>query len=539
MIEGIRNAWAHGARNVLAVAPTGSGKTVVFSSVLAEHRGAAVVIAHRQELVSQISLSLAAFGVRHNIIAQRDTVRYIADLHRIEHGVSCYDPAAPIAVAGVDTLIRRNGLESWRQQVGLWVCDEAAHLLRDNKWGKAVELFPNARGLGVTATPIRADGKGLGAHADGVFDVFVHGPTMRALIDAGHLADYRILCPQSDVDLAHVDISPITGDYNQTQLRAVAKRSHLTGDIVEHYKRHAMGRLGVTFVSSVEGAEEVAARYTAAGVPAAAVSAQTPDRERRARIRQLQNRELLQLVNVDLFGEGFDLPAISVCSMGRPTKSYALYVQQFGRALRQSGDGLQAIILDHVGNVAEHGGAPDVPRMWSLDRRERSRRGVRDPDIIPQKICTGCTQPYEAFYKVCPHCGTELVPSRRDGPEYVEGDLVELDATTLERMRKAIAAVDETPEALLRRMRYGGAPAGGAVRAQRNRRALQAAQATLRSLLVMYGGLQATRGRDHSEGQRRFWIRYGVDVMSAQALKRVDAEALACRLIHDIGGGTI
>jgi len=412
-------------------------------------------------------------------------------------------------------------------------------VLRDNKWGTAIEMFPNAKGLGVTATPMRADGKGLGAHADGVYDALVQGPTMRQLIDAGHLMDYRILCPPSDVDLASVDVSPSTGDYNQNQLQAATKRSHLTGDIVEHYKRHAMGRLGVTFVSSVEDAHEVAGRFNAAGVPAAAVSAQTPDDIRRTRIRQLQNRELLQLVNVDLFGEGFDLPAISVVSMGRPTKSYGLYVQQFGRALRPSGDGLRAIILDHVGNVVEHGGAPDVPRAWTLDRKERSRRGVRDPDIVPQKICTECTQPFEAFYKVCPHCGAALVPSRRDGPEYVEGDLVELDAATLEHMRRAIAAVDETPEALLRRMRFGGAPAGTGTAAQRNRRALQAAQHTLRSMLDLYGGMQVAKGRDISEAQRRFWVRYGVDVLSAQALKRAEADALACRLIHDIGGGRV
>lgn len=539
--QAIDSAWDSGARNVLAVAPTGSGKTVLFSHKLHHHTGSAVVIAHRQELVSQISLSLAAFGVRHNIISQRSTVQYIASLHRSEFGAPFYDPAARIAVAGVDTLIRRTGIEAWAQQVSLWVCDEAAHLQRENKWGQMVAMFPNARGLGVTATPLRADGGGLGADTDGVFHSLVQGPHMRQLINEGYLSDYRVLCPESDLDLSGVPVSPLTGEYVQERLRTAARRSHLTGDIVEHYKRHAMGRRGVTFVCGVEEAHEVAAKFCAAGVPAAAVSAGTPDPERRTLVRQLRSGELLQLVNVDLFGEGFDLPAIEVCSMARPTKSYGLFVQQFGRALRRTDPPSVALIIDHVGNIGgpDGHGLPDAPRTWTLARRPRSTRGVRDPDIIQQRICKGCTQPYEAFYKVCPYCQTPDIPSRRDGPRYVDGDLVELTAETLARMRGEVARVDESAQALELRMHYAGGRGAPVQKAMENRRALQAAQGSLRTMLTLYGNLQRGRERPDSESYRRFYLRYGIDVLSAQALARDEAVTLTGRLIHDIGEGKI
>ncbi|MEE9393725.1 MAG: DEAD/DEAH box helicase [Planctomycetota bacterium] len=534
----IATAWANGIQNVLAVAPTGSGKTVIFSEVIANHVGAACVIAHRQELVSQISISLTHAGVRHTIIAPRKVVKIICRMQVDECGVCLYDPSASVAVAGVDTLVRRGPrLNGWREQVTLWVQDEAHHLLRENKWGTAVELFPNARGLGVTATPCRADGKGLGRDADGVFDLMINGPSMRDLIGEGFLTDYTIFSPGSDVDTSAVAISDTTGDFNKYQLRAAVRKSHLVGGVVDHYIKHAGGLRGVTFATDVETCHELAAEYIRKGVPAAAVSAKTPEDTRNSLVQRFRRGELLQLVNVDLFGEGFDLPAICCVSFARPTHSYSVFTQQFGRALRLTDGKHRAIIIDHVDNVVRHHGPPDLPRPWTLDRRERSARGARDPDIVPQKVCIWCTQPFEAVYKLCPHCGEANEPGRRDGPEFVEGDLIELDAATIAAMRQNIEQVDETPEALFQRLTAQGLP-GYMAAGQRNRRTeLHAAQGNLRQLLALYGGLQHSRGRNDSEAQRRFYFRYGVDVMTAQSYSRKDAEQLACKLIDDISRG--
>ena len=187
----IDTAYMFGASNVLATLDCGGGKTAIFAHRMANCPDACVAIAHRQELVGQMSLTLAKYGVRHRIIGPINVIRTIIQLHVHVLGKDFYDAGSKRAVAGVDTLISWSKPESkhyyalmkWAVQVREWVCDEAHHLLRDNKWGIAVALFPNARGLGVTATAERADGKGLGRHADGVFDVMVECKRGRWLIE--------------------------------------------------------------------------------------------------------------------------------------------------------------------------------------------------------------------------------------------------------------------------------------------------------------------------------------------------------------------
>ena len=468
----ILQAWNLGARNVLAVLPTGAGKTVTFSDIIHDHKGASCAIAHRQELVAQISLALARDRVRHRIIGPKKVVKLCVNLHMSELGASYYDPNAQCAVAGVDTLVRRSDeLTGWLQSVTLWVQDEAHHVINGNKWGNAAAMFPNAKGLGVTATPLRADGKGLGRHADGIFDVMVEGPGMRDLINMGYLTDYRIFAPESHLIMDESDISKTTGDFKPhaviTKFRKA--KNKIIGGVVDHYIKHANGKLGITFVPDVEDAIDTATEFTARGIPAAVVSAKTPDAERIAILRRFKNKEILMLVNVDLFGEGFDLPAIEVVIMARPTQSYGLFVQQFGRALRlmidpalyPHWDGFTneqrreyiaasnktcAIIIDHVGNVERHG-LPDAKRTWSLDRREKRKSNKIDDGVIPVKSCPSCTSVYERIYSSCPFCGYKPIPATRSGPEFVDGDLLELDPAVLAEMRGEVERVDMSPEA--------------------------------------------------------------------------------------------
>ena len=521
LIADVRDAWGQGALNVMAVLPTGGGKTVCFGTILREHNGASCAIAHRSELVGQMSTTLAKMQVRHRIIAPVGTIRDIVTRHMHETGRSWHDPMAPAAVAGVDTLTKRD-LGSWAEQVTLWVIDECHHLLAANKWGKGVSLFPNARGLAVTATPVRADGRGLGRGSDGLIDYMVQGPTKRELIDAGYLTDYRIFAPASDIDLANVPVSDITGDFSAPALRDAAKRSHVTGDIVENYMKIATGKLGVTFCVSVELAGETAARYRAAGVPAEMVSANTPELERAAILRKFARRELLQLVNVDLFGEGFDLPAIEVVSMGRPTASYGLYVQQFGRACRPMENKDRAIIIDHVGNVLRHG-LPDAPRIWTLDRRERRARNKEELLQQPVRVCPECTIVYEKFHLACPHCGHVPVPKSRAAPEHVDGDIAELDPAVLARLRRE-SDVDAAPK-----VPYGANDAiRGAI--MKRHRVWKESQRGLRETMALYGGWQKHLGRPQREAYKRFFVEFGVDVATAQGLPTSEATELNARI---------
>lgn len=537
-------AWDRGARNVMPVAATGSGKTVVLSKILNDESGASIAIAHRQELVSQISLAHARNGLRHRLIGS-SMMRIVSALHVMEFGHTGHlNPNAKAAVGGVDTLARMSSDDPFFKQVRKFVIDEGHHVLRENKWGKVAEMFPNALGLLPTATPARADGKGLGRHADGIVDELVLAPTMRDIINMGYLTDYRIFAPPSDLDMSGVAISQATGDFNKDQVRKAVHKSHIVGDIVSHYVKIAMGKLGVTFSVDVEEATRQAAEFRLAGVPAEVVSAKTPDHLRAQILRRFKNREIWQLVNVDLFGEGFDLPAIEVVSFGRPTASFPLYVQQFGRALRlmldaeaagihmSLSDAMRlaaiakstkphAIIIDHVNNVVRHG-LPDKVTEWSLDRRGRKSSGKSD--AIPIRVCVECIAAYERVHKCCPYCGHYPEPSQRSSPVYVDGDLFELDAETLARMRGEIARIDANPV-----IPYGAAPeVAGAIRKRHWER--QGAQATLRNAIAWWAGLQEALGNSESESYRRFYFEFGVDVAGAQTLGAREAQELTERI---------
>jgi len=514
----IYSAWASGSRNTLLVIPTGGGKTVTFSNIMSEEQGACVAIAHRQELVTQISLALARYGVRHRIIGPKTIAKTCTQIHLAELGRNFVDPLNKHAVAGVDTLIRMPADDPWFKQVALTVTDEAHHVLRKNKWGQAMAMFPNARGLGVTATPCRADGNGLGSHADGLFDYMIEGPTMRQLINEGWLTEYRIFAPPSDIDLSAVPLSA-SGDFSPPKLSKAVHESHIVGDVVAHYIKIAGGKLGVTFAVDVESAQEIATAYRSKGVESQVVSAKTPDTLRASILRRFAAGEIKQLVNVDLFGEGFDLPALEVVSFARPTQSYSLYCQQFGRALRIKEGKDRAIIIDHVGNVHRHG-LPDAYREWSLDRRERRSRGTMD-GVIPIKTCPKCVSAYERIYKACPYCGFEPEPAGRSTPDEVDGDLMELSPEALAKIRGEIDAQPTFP--------YGAGPEViGAIK--KRHREKQEAQVALREAMAIWGGARTEQGEDIPTAQRRFYHTFGIDVLTAQTLNRKESEELLERI---------
>lgn len=531
--ESIYASWAAGARNVLATLPTGAGKTVVFSDIIREHTGAVCAIAHRQELVGQISLALARDGVRHRIVGPRSVVKLCVQIHVNEVGRAYYSPDAKVAVAGVDTIIRRkDSLRRWADSVSLWVQDEAHHVLKTNKWGSAAEMFPNARGLGVTATPQRADGAGLGRAHDGLFDDLIIGPSMRELVDLGFLTDYRIFGPPSNLNLEDVKVSGATGDYVRAGLKHAVRRSTIVGDVVEHYKRIAEGKLGVTFATDVETATDIAGQFNANGVPAAVITAKTPDAERIETVRRFARRDLLQLVNVDIFGEGFDLPAIEVVSMARPTQSLNLYIQQFGRGLRPLEGKQKAIIIDHVGNVRRHG-LPDVTRRWSLEPRASDRKAAAS-GAVPVRTCLGCFSVYERIMVACPYCGQKPVPAQRSKPEFVDGDLTELDPEALEAMRAEVERVDMPVEDYRAHLISRFVPRLGQLHHCKRHAARQEAQQQLRAGIAQWAGYLRAAGRTNPEIYRRFYFTFGTDILSAQVLGVTEAAQLTDTINQEI-----
>jgi hypothetical protein len=453
-----------------------------------------------------------------------------------ELGVSYYDAMSTCAVIGVDTLLRRiDDLQEWINSVTLWVGDEGHHYLRSNKWGRAVSLFKNAKGLLVTATPDRADGKGLGAHADGFADILLEGPTMRDLIEQGYLTDYRIIAPPSAVKLTAEDLDS-SGDFNRAKMVKAVHDARITGDVVKHYLQYAKGKLGVTFAVDVKAAEDIAAQFNRSGVPAAVVHAKTPPEERAAVLRRFKNKELLQLVNVDLFGEGFDLPAIEVVSMARPTQSYALYAQQFGRALRIMEGKDKAIILDHVGNIARHFGPPDRYREWTLDSRPRKSRGGFGG--IPMRTCLNedCFNVYRAHLVACPFCGEPVPPpDDRSAPEFVDGDLVELTPEALALLRGDKERIDKKVEEYAQELYANHAQPIHVQKHCKTHLAVQEMQAALRSSISWWAAIYTERGECDRVIAKRFYLTFNIDLLSAQGLRRTEAEALANKINYHMG----
>lgn len=541
-------------RNVLATLATGGGKTVIFSKILQHYVNSGewvLAIAHRQELVLQMSLSLARNGVRHNLIGDPKLVKLAVWLHMEETGRNYIDPAAHCIVIGVRTLNRRaDKLRHILTRIALWVMDEAHHILVGNEWGKAALRMPNARGLGVTATAGRADGRGLGLEADGLMDVIIEGPDTGDLIRDGWLTNYEVVCPQTKLDLARVAISKSTGDYIDAQLRKEIERSEIVGDAVDAYLKYTQGKLCAVFVTHTKVGLEMVDRFRDADITAEFVGHKTPDDLRVQIMQRFKRREVLVLINVDLFGEGFDLPALEAVIFARPTESLGLYLQQCGRVLRlmlneglgDTVDGrLQQIaasekpiswIIDLVGNYIRHR-PPDKRRVWSLAARERrNTTAVKD---LPITACPACMRPYYGTKRVCPYCGHVRETVERGAPEQVEGDITILDDETRARLMGEVWETDMDTLEYESKLIGRHVPPIGRARLLRLHYEKQQTQATLRNVLQMWADYNAPMADDTAELYRIFYHKFGVDVLTAQTLSVGDARKLGDRIALDIG----
>jgi DNA repair protein RadD len=522
--DDVKAAWATGARNVVMRSDTGTGKTVILSDIVRAHDGYSRIFAHRDLIVGQLSLAIARNGVRHNVICSDKTRREIVRSHIDALGYSMIDVNARCAVGSVDTMARRDDPQA--QSVTLVVPDEAHHVLRDNKWGRVIERYtsPQLRGLFPTATPCRSDGMGLGAQADGLADAMVQGPPMRWHIDAGNLSDYKVYCPTSDIKLLG-DVAK-SGDWSTKALKEASAASHITGDAVAAYRRFAAGKRFICFTTDVDAAVAQCEAFNQANVPSAVLTGETDAGLRRDIIRRIGTGELLGIIAVDVVAEGFDLPAVECVIMARPTASLVVYMQQWGRAMRRMAGKTHAVIIDLVGNLMRHGGPPDKPRVWTLDRTERKSKSA--VDAMPIRVCVECYQPYEAFMTSCPHCGHKPTPRARGSIEAVDGDLAELDPALLAQLRAAVAAVDMPIDARRAELQATGLPAIPVMANVKRHSERQKAQAALRIAMAHWHPELSDRER-----QKAFWFTFGVSVIEAVALGTRDAELLLDRVVNN------
>ena len=413
LINNIRSEYRHGAEAVLLQSPTGSGKTIMFAYITesAARKGKRIIIlVHRQELLLQTSRALFGIGVQHGIIAPGHSMTK-------DH----------VQVASVQTLVRRL---AQMQAPDLLIIDEAHHTAAGS-WQKILAAYPEALLLGVTATPTRLDGKGLGKKSGGVFDTLVNGPSVKYLTELGFLSPSVVYCPKTDIDLS--GLRRKFGDFIASEVNERVDKPTITGSAVEHYLKLCPGVPAIAFCASVKHAEHVARQFNEAGISAVSIDGTMPDWERKSAIYGLAKGRYKLLSSCDIVSEGTDIPVVTAGILLRPTQSTGLCLQQMGRTLRIFPGKTESIILDHVGNCLKHG-FPDDEREWSLDGENNGKRKNGGNEVIFYTQCEGCYRLFPKTDPACPNCGwVRPVMSREI--ETVEGELKRITQEEKEALR--------------------------------------------------------------------------------------------------------
>lgn len=412
VLSAIRQAYVDGYNAPCVVAPCGFGKTVLFSAMAksAEDRGKYVlIICHRIELVDQIVATLEQFGVYPDIIAASYTRSAIKGRR------------AHVTVASVQTLVRR--LNRYPSPT-LMVIDECHHALA-RTWAAIPQQYPTAKLLGVTASPIRADGRGLGT----LFDTLIPGPSVKELTAEGWLAPVRIFAPPT-VDTSGLHIR--AGDYKQEESEALMDAPSITGSALSHYRQHANGLPALTFCTSVKHAHNVAEQFRKDNIAAFALDGGTDKQIRRMAVQDFRDGKIKVISQCEIATEGWDLPGVHCGIFLRPTQSLGLWIQMTGRCSRISPGKTHAILLDHCNNTRRMG-MPDEDRDWILTV-DTVKRKKKDAPLI--RVCPQCFAASPARTPACIECGHVFEVKSRQEIEEKDGELVELTAEQIARKRE-------------------------------------------------------------------------------------------------------
>ena len=399
---------------------TGGGKTFCFAFIarqMAMKGKRVLILVHRSELVDQASRSLSDIGVDHGLVASNRTP----------------DRSHFVQVASVQTLVKRFGCID---KPDLIISDEAHHAVA-GMWKKIREAYEKSFWLGVTATPERLDGKGLGD----VFDDMIKGPQAGELIELGWLSQPLYYLIPNDCDFSQVNKSG--GDYNKTQLAAAMGNSSIYGCAVAHYSKICPYVPAVAFCVNRKHAEEITEKFKVAGFRWATLDGTLDPTTRRRMVAELSDGRLHGISTVEVVNEGFDLPVVTVAILLRKTESLALHLQQIGRVLRPVyKDGMPknsieqrmlamatgpkpfAIILDHVGNL-KHGRAEDN-REWTLEgaKARKKKESEKKGELVQLRQCPNCYAVHTPQPE-CPSCKHVYKPRGRE-IRVVDGELVPL-----------------------------------------------------------------------------------------------------------------
>ena len=352
--ERIFNSW-NLYRSILLQMPTGTGKTFLFSSIVNDIlryykdnriKLTVLIVVHRLELIEQISETLDKYNIGHGII-QGNTEQHL--WQRIQ-------------VASIQSLIsERNVVNVSRLDFDYIIIDEAHHAVAES-YKQLMDLFPNSKVLGVTATPWRLKNESFLP----IFDHLITTPQISWFIKNHLLSDFNYISikPDSEIQkLIRKTKVAESGDYMIPDLSSVFDKQSIRAQLFSSYKKFADGRKGIIYAIDRCHANNIANTYSANGIPAVMIDCFTPKEERAQMVDAFKRGEIQVLVNVEIFTEGFDCPDVSFIQLARPTRSLALFLQQVGRGLRPVPGKDNTIILDNVGlyNVFD---LPDADRDW-------------------------------------------------------------------------------------------------------------------------------------------------------------------------------
>lgn len=413
-------------RRQLFVLSTGGGKTITAAFMLdgsRARRQSAWFVVHRRELMYQTAKAFTGYGIPHGLVASGEPLQ----------------PWHDIQIVLIGSLARR--MKHLRPPK-LIVPDEAHHA-RAAGWERMFDAFPEAWVVGLTATPLRLDGRGLGKH----FAALVVGPDMRWLIDNGYLSDYRLFAPPPPAGWLD-GVRETGGDWNRADLKkAILGKPQIVGSAIDEYAKHCNHLPAIVRAVDVESSQAIAARFAAAGYRTIHVDGEMSPDDRRNAFSGFESGRYEIMCQVELASEGVDVPGIVAAIDLRPTKSLTYYLQFLGRALRPvylgggqpatkelrlaaiaSGPKPRAYFMDHVGNSVAHG-FPDDPREWTLD--DKAKR----PKPAPVFTCQACFASYRSRQEVCAECGHLMYDPMggRARPDEVHGSLQEI--TDEERAR--------------------------------------------------------------------------------------------------------
>ena len=337
-------AWkCHGS--VLVQMPTGTGKTYVLAALVTEHlkmgkREASCrvwIVAHRRELVEQIEGTVARYG----------------------YGLKTQDGI--VKVLSIQWLSLHWG-DVKTENPGLIVIDEAHHALAET-YKELWQRYPNAKKLGMTATPCRLNRKGF----TDLFDVLITSDSIADFIRQGWLSAFDYVSIRTDSEdqqlIDRLEKRGADGDFQIKEMNAVLNRRPTIGRLYESTRQYADGKKGIVYAISISHARNIAAYYNNKGVNTVAIDSKTPAKVRRHLVEEFRQGKIQVLVNVDVFSEGFDCPDVEFIQLARPTLSLSKYLQQVGRGLRKTEGKETCMLIDNVG-LYRLFGLPTANRDW-------------------------------------------------------------------------------------------------------------------------------------------------------------------------------